>query len=209
MQKYSELKGKKILVVGLARTGVALSKFLVSQGADVTVSDHKSKPELSDYIEQMEGVPVKYELGGHNPRTFLQQDLIILSPGISPHLKIFEYARNQGVEVTGEFEFASSFIDEPVIAVTGTNGKTTVSYLIKQFLKESEIPCWVGGNFGEPLSSYLMLEEKPKVVIAEVSSFQLEHVKTFTPKNIVFTNLAENHQDRYKSMEEYINAKRR
>lgn len=207
--QLSDLKDRRILVVGLARTGVALSRFLTKHGAKVTVSDHKSRAELAQHLEQMDGLDVTLELGGHTPKTFLNQDLIILSPGVPPHLKLFDYARSQGVKVTGEFEFCSQFITAPVIALTGTNGKTTVSHLTDLFLRESGIKTWLGGNYGAPLSEYLANEEKAEVVIAEVSSFMLEHVETFTPKNIVFTNLAENHLDRYRSMEEYINAKRK
>lgn len=206
---YENLEGKKVLVVGLARTGVAVAKFLVQQGAEVTVSDHKSKAELSNALEKLEGLKINFDLGGHSPKLFLQQELIILSPGISPSLKIFEYARAHGVRVTGEFEFAATFVKEPIIAITGTNGKTTVTKLVQLMLQESNVNCWVGGNFGAPLSEYLALGEKADVVITEVSSFMLEHVESFNPKNIVFTNLADNHFDRYRSMEEYINAKRR
>jgi UDP-N-acetylmuramoylalanine--D-glutamate ligase len=208
-KEFSDLKDKRVLVVGLARTGVALAKFLVKQGAQVTVSDHKSKAELANYLELMEGTAVTFELGGHTPKTFLQQDLIIMSPGISPALKIFDYARSQGVKVTGEFEFCAQFIKEPVIAITGTNGKTTVAHLIHLFLRESGITSWLGGNYGAPLSEYLMGPMDSQVLICEVSSFMLEHVETFTPKNVVFTNLAENHLDRYRNMEEYVNAKRK
>lgn len=208
-QDVSELKDKRILVVGLARTGVSLAHFLARHGALVTVSDHKSRAELSNYLELMEDIKVTYELGGHTPKTFLQQDLIILSPGISPNLKIFDYARSQGVKVTGEFEFCSKFVKEPVIALTGTNGKTTVAHLANLFLKESGVKTWIGGNYGAPLSEYLLGSEPAQVLICEVSSFMLEQVETFNPKNIVFTNLAENHLDRYRNMEEYVNAKRR
>lgn len=207
--QLSDLNGKKILIVGFAKTGVALARFLVKNGAEVTVSDHKSKAELANFLEQMEDLPVHYDLGNHTPKVFLQQDLLILSPGISPHLKIFEYAKNNGVQVTGEFEFASRFIKEPVIAVTGTNGKTTTVSLITEMLKRSGIEVWVGGNYGEPLVSYLTQEKKAQVIVVEVSSFMLEHVVEFAPKNIVFMNLAENHLDRHKSMEDYINAKRK
>ncbi len=207
--EVEQLKGKRVLVVGLARCGVSLAKFLTKAGAQVTVSDHKSKAELATSLEQMEGMNVTFELGGHTPKTFSQQDFIVLSPGVPPNLKIFDYARAQGVQVTGEFEFASWFIKEPIIAVTGTNGKSTTSKLIEEMLKAADVPVWLGGNFGEPLIDYVGREQKSKVVIAEVSSFQLELVHRFNPQNIVFTNIAENHQDRYKSMEDYINAKRR
>lgn len=207
--ELSELKGKRILIVGLAKTGVSLAHLLVENGAEVTLSDHKSKAELSNYLEKLAGLQLHYDLGGHTPKTFLQQDLIILSPGVPSHLKIFDYARGHGVKVTGEFEFCAQFIKEPVVAITGTNGKTTTTHLIELFLRRSGIDVWVGGNYGPPLSEYLRLGIKAPVVIAEVSSFQLEHVEHFNPLNIVFMNLAENHLDRYRSMEEYVNAKRR
>ncbi len=209
MQDVSELKDKRILVVGLARTGVALSHFLYKHGAKVTVSDHKSKAELLNFLDKMQDVEVNYELGGHTPKTFLQQDLIILSPGISPNLKLFDYARSHGVEVTGEFEFCSQFIKQPIAAVTGTNGKTTVIHLTNLFLRESGVKTWVGGNYGQPLSEYLLGPQDADVVLTEVSSFMLEHAKSFNPINIVLTNLAENHLDRYRNMEEYVNAKRK
>lgn len=209
-KELSDLKDKRVLVVGLGKTGVSLAYFLTQNGAQVTITDHKSKPELSSQLEQLDGLTnVKFELGSHSPKTFLQQDLVILSPGVPSNLKIFDYARSQGIKVTGEFEFASAFIKEPIIGVTGTNGKTTVARLAEAFLKASGISSWVGGANEKPITDYLRQEQKAKVVIAEVSSFMLEHCDQFSPSNIVFTNLAENHLDRYRSMEEYINAKRR
>jgi UDP-N-acetylmuramoylalanine--D-glutamate ligase len=209
MMQISDLKDRRILVVGLARTGVSLARFLSANGAKVTISDHKSKAELAQHLELTEGLDITLELGGHTPKTFLNQDLIVLSPGVPPHLKLFDYARSQGVKVTGEFEFCSQFVKEPIIAVTGTNGKSTVCHLIELFLRESGVKTWIGGNYGLPLSEYLAKGEKAEVLICEVSSFMLEHVENLTPKNVVFTNLAENHLDRYRSMEEYINAKRK
>ncbi len=210
-KELSDLKDKRILVVGLGKTGVSLAHFLNEHGAQVTVTDHKSKPELSAQLEQLDGLQdkIKFELGSHSPKTFLLQDLVILSPGVPSNLKIFDYARSQGIKITGEFEFAAGFIKEPIIGITGTNGKTTVARLIESMLKHSDIRCWVGGATETPLTDYLRFKEKAQVVIAEVSSFMLEHCETFNPVNVVFTNLAENHLDRYRSMEEYVNAKRR
>jgi UDP-N-acetylmuramoylalanine--D-glutamate ligase len=205
----SELRGKRILIVGMARTGVALARFLTQHGAAVTISDHKSKAELSTFLEMIQGMDLTLELGGHQPKTFLNQDVIILSPGVPSHLKLFDYAKSRGVKVTGEFEFCSQFLKEPVIAITGTNGKTTTAHLIDVFLKESGGKTWIGGNYGAPISEYLLQPDKAEIVITEVSSFMLEHSETFNPKNVVFTNLAENHLDRYRSMEEYVNAKRK
>jgi UDP-N-acetylmuramoylalanine--D-glutamate ligase len=222
ISEIKDLKDKRVLVVGLARSGVSMVHFLVEAGAQVTVSDHKSKAELTPAIEQIDGLGVQYDLGGHTPKVFLQQDMIVLSPGVSPNLKIFDYARSNGVQVTGEFEFATWFIKEPIIDVTGTNGKSTTCKLTELFLKGTGVKVWLGGNFGEPLVEYLrrglkapaegeepVEVEKTQVVVAEVSSFQLEHCERFTPQNVIFTNLAENHQDRYRSMEDYVNAKRR
>lgn len=209
-KEVSELKDKKILIVGLGKTGVALSKFLTQHEAIVTVTDHKSKPELSSQLDMLEGYTnIKFELGSHSPKTFLSQDLVILSPGVAPHLKIFEYARQQGVKITGEFEFISQFIKEPIAAITGTNGKTTTARICEAMLKESGIPCWVGGSNENPLTNYLIEGVPAKVVLAEVSGFMLEHCMNFNPANIIFSNLAENHLDRYRSMEEYVNAKRK
>lgn len=204
-----EVNGKRIMVVGLSTTGVSLAKYLVQAGAKVTVSDHKSPAELANYLEEIDQLPLQYDLGGHTPRTFIEQDMIILSPGISPDLKIFEYARTNGVFVTGEFEFASSLIKEPIFAITGTNGKSTTTQLIHLMLEQSGLKSWIGGNFGNPLIEYVRSGMKADVVVAEVSSFMLEHCESFAPRNIVFMNLAENHFDRHRTMDAYISAKRR
>jgi UDP-N-acetylmuramoylalanine--D-glutamate ligase len=204
-----DVAGKKVMVVGLSATGVALAKFLVELGAKVTVSDHKSPAELSQALEKIDNLELEYDLGGHTPKLLLEQDMIILSPGVSPELKVFEYARKNGKKVTGDIEFAAQFIEEPIIAVTGTNGKSTTCKLAEQMLIESGVKVWLGGNFGTPLVEYVRNKEKADVVIVETSSFQFEHVDTFTPKNIVFMNIGENHLDRYRSMDEYIGAKRK
>jgi len=208
-KELSDLKDKKILVVGLGKTGVSLARFLTENHAQVTVTDHKSRPELSAQLEQLEGLNIKFDLGGHSPKTFLQQELVVLSPGVPSNLKIFDYARAQGIKVTGEFEFIAGFIKEPIVGITGTNGKTTVSRLLEAFLEESGIRAWVGGAAEKPLTEYLRSPDRAQVVICEVSSFMLELCEIFTPQHIIFTNLAENHLDRYRSMEDYVNAKRR
>jgi UDP-N-acetylmuramoylalanine--D-glutamate ligase len=207
--ELEQLKDKKILIVGLGKTGCSLAQLLVEVGAQVTVTDHKSRPELAAQLELLGALPIKFDLGGHNPKTFLQQDLVVLSPGIPPHLKIFEYAKNQGIKITGEFEFMMGFVKEPVIALTGTNGKTTTARLIESFLKDSGIETWTGGSVGQPMTEYVRSKQKAKVVIAEVSAPMLDLVENFTPQNIIFMNLAEAHLDRYKTMEDYVNSKRK
>ena len=108
----SQLKNKKIAVIGLGQTGIALGKFLLQQGAKVLMSDHKSEAELSSELEQVQDLPFQFELEGHNPKTLIQQDYVILSPGVPSHIKLFQYIQSHGVHVTGEFEFASRFIKE-------------------------------------------------------------------------------------------------
>lgn len=208
IQNPEDLKGRKVLVVGLGKTGLSLARFLTKYGAQVTITDHKSRAELADNLEQIEGLPVQLELGGHSPKTFLKQDLIVVSPGISMYLKIFDYCRNQGIKVVGELEFASWFIKEPICAVTGSNGKTTVIRLIERMLQESGIKVWTGGSFGIPVIEYLNSGIKADVLLIEATAFQLETAESFTPQTIVFTNLAENHLDRYRTMEDYVAAKR-
>ncbi len=204
-----EVTGKKVMVVGLSTTGVSLARFLVKKGAKVTVSDHKSPAELTSALEKIDGLEIEYDLGGHTPKLMLEQNLIVLSPGVSADLKVFEYARKNGVHVTGDIEFAAHFIEQPIIAITGTNGKSTTSKLAELMLNESGVKTWLGGNFGPPLVDYLTSGVTADIVVAECSSFQLEHVTEFTPRNIVFMNIGENHLDRYRSMDEYVSAKRK
>jgi len=208
-EKLSDIRGKKIAVIGLGKTGIALSRFLLKYGAEVLISDHKSEAELSANLENVQNLPLKFELEGHNPKTLTQQDCVILSPGIPFHIKLFEYIKSQNIPVTGEFEFASRFVEEPMVVITGTNGKTTVLELAHLFLKNSKVNVWAGGNYKTPLSQYLYEGEKADVLLVEASSFMLEHVQKMTPTNIVFTNLAQNHLDRYSSMQDYMQAKRK
>ena len=207
--KFSDIKGKKIAVIGLGQTGIALAKFLLKYEAEVLISDHKSEAELSSALETIQGLDLKFELEGHNPKTLIKQDYVILSPGVPSHLKIFDYIKNHGVKITGEFEFASRFIKEPMVVVTGTNGKTTVVDIAYLFLKESGVNVWVGGNHSQPLSQYLCDDLKAEVLLVEASSFMLEHVEQMKPKTAVFTNLAPNHLDRYMSMKDYMMSKRK
>ena len=209
ISQLSDIKGKKIAVIGLGKTGIALSRFLLRYEAEVLISDHKSEAELSSALEAVQDLPLKFELEGHNPKTLIQQDYVILSPGVPFYLKLFDYIKSHGVQVTGEFEFASRFIKEPMVVITGTNGKTTVLELATLFLKNSGVNVWSGGNYPPPLSQYLCEDKKADVLIVEASSFMLEHIEQMKPKSIVFTNLAASHLDRYASMQDYMQAKRK
>lgn len=209
IETLEDIKDKKILIVGLGRTGVSLTRFLHKYQAKITISDHKSEAELSDYLKKISDLNVDLQLEGHTPAVFLDQDAVVISPGVSLNIKLFDHVRSQGILVTGEFEFCSRFVKEPMIVVTGTNGKTTVCELAYLFFKHSGIQAWVGGNYGDPLSEYLYQENKADILIVEASSFMLEHIEKMVPSYIVFTNFAEAHLDRHKNINNYLAIKRK
>ena len=145
-----QLKGKKVLIVGVARTGVAVAKFLVSRGALVTITDLKTKTELKDKLALLSHLKkIKYDLGRHSIRLFSNSDFIIVSPGVPSRIQPIEKAISKKVPVMSELEFAYQFIKQPIIAVTGTNGKTTTTMMIGQMLKNAKKSAFVGGNIGE------------------------------------------------------------
>jgi UDP-N-acetylmuramoylalanine--D-glutamate ligase len=204
-----ELKGKKVLVVGLARTGAATVQFLARRGAKVKASDSKAASELAPFLEPLRGLPVDLELGGHTESFFADCDLVVMSPGVPPKVPAVAKARSGGVPVIGEVELAFRFLRRPLIAITGTNGKTTTTTLVGEMLKESGKKVFVGGNIGNPLISYVEGPQDEDWVVAEISSFQLEGVEEFRPKISALLNLTEDHLDRYETFGEYAAAKER
>lgn len=204
----SKFKGKKVVVVGLGVSGVAVAKFMLKQGARVVVTDLKSKQELSEHVEALSD-KVEFDLGQHQPKTFEEADLIVLSPGVPLSIKPLEEARAKGIPITNEIELAVAGIKEPVIAVTGTNGKTTTTTLIGEMLKADQKSTYVGGNIGKPLLDYVTEGQKAHYLVAELSSFQLELTEKLVPAAAIFTNIEPDHMDRYPDMESYINAKKR
>ncbi|MCX7856787.1 MAG: UDP-N-acetylmuramoyl-L-alanine--D-glutamate ligase [Deltaproteobacteria bacterium] len=200
---------KRILVVGLGKTGVALVRFLREMGVEVTVTDIKKEDELKPQLEKLGDLNFKSYFGGHRREDFFSTDLIILSPGVDTNFHLVLEAQEKGVKVTGELEFASRFVEDPIIAVTGTNGKTTVTTLIGKLFQEAFGEVFVGGNIGNPLIEYVMQKKKAKFLVLEVSSFQLETIETFRPNCAVLLNITEDHLDRYKNFSEYVDAKLR
>src|SRR3989337_1193291 len=146
-----DLDGKKVLVVGLARTGIATAKFLQGKGSIVMTTETKPSEEMREAIQALEGKDLPMEWGGHQTATFLKQDLIVVSPGVDLNIEPVQKAIQHGVRVISEIELACRFIHVPIIAVTGTNGKTTTTLLIGEMLREDEKKVGVGGNVGEPL----------------------------------------------------------
>lgn len=204
-----ELKNRNILVVGLAKTGVACARFLASRGARVTVSDMRSEAQLTAQLAELAGFAIRQELERHEQATFLGSDLIVVSPGVPMDLPPLIQAQQAGVEIISEIELAARFIDAPLAAITGTNGKTTTTTLLGTIFKHNGYHTFVGGNIGNPLIELAESHQIVDQVVAEISSFQLEWITTFRPTVAALLNLSEDHLDRYPSYQAYIDAKLR
>src|SRR5580692_5879735 len=204
-----ELKDKRVLVVGLGKSGVASALFLKTHGALVTVSDTKSGDELRNEIPALLDHGITVETGGHGDRTFRGQDLIVVSPGVPVDAPALVQARALGEEVIGEIELASQFLPGPMVAITGSNGKTTTTTLAGEILTAAGFPTLVGGNIGTPAISLVERAKPETVIVLEVSSFQLETIQTFHPKVAVVLNVTPDHLDRHKTFEAYADTKAR
>jgi len=202
-----DLKGRRVLVVGMARTGVATAKFLKAKGSIVTTTELKPEEEMNDAVQELSGLGLSTEWGGHQTETFLKQDLIVVSPGVDLKIEPIQRAMEKGIPVLSEIELAYQFIDLPIIAVTGTNGKTTTTLLIGEMLKKDGRKVGIGGNVGDPLILFTDGRDRWEVLVAEISSFQLEAIETFRPWISVLLNITEDHLDRYPCYEDYVEAK--
>src|ERR1700751_4030635 len=204
-----ELNGKRALVVGLGKSGVASALFMKARGASVTVSDTKSGDELRNEIPVLLDHGITVETGGHGDRTFRGQDLIVVSPGVPVDAPPLVQARASGELVIGEIELAAQHLPGPIVAITGSNGKTTTTTLTGEILTAGGLPTLVGGNIGTPAIS-LVADAKPQtVIVLEVSSFQLETIQTFRPKVAVVLNITPDHLDRHRTFQTYVDAKAR
>ena len=203
-----DLAKKRVVVVGLGRSGVAAARFLVRRGARVTVTDRASAEALKARIDALKGLDVRFALGGHDSGDIAGADLVVLSPGV-PHIQpMLEPAWAAGTPVIGEMELAAGWIDEPIVAVTGTNGKTTTTELVGSMLRNSGKKVFVGGNIGTPLIAYADGRHvRADVVVAEVSSFQLDTIVDFRPATAVILNITDDHLDRYAGFGAYADAK--
>jgi UDP-N-acetylmuramoylalanine--D-glutamate ligase len=204
-----ELKDKRVLVVGLGKSGVASALFLKVHGARVTVSDTKSGDELRNEIPVLLDHGITVETGGHGERTFRGQDLIVVSPGVPVDAPLLVQARSLGEAVIGEIELASQFLPGPIVAITGSNGKTTTTTLTGEILAAAGMSALVGGNIGTPAISLAEQAKPETVIVLEVSSFQLETIQTFRPKIAVVLNVTPDHLDRHRTLEVYVDAKAR
>jgi len=203
------LKNQKVLVVGLAKTGLATARFLKNQEARVTAADLLTQDQLGPCAEQARAMGVSLELGPHRAETFTGADLIVVSPGVPHTIGPLEEARKAGIAVIGEVELAVRHIREPIVAITGTNGKTTTTHLVGQMLRASGLEVFVGGNIGAPLIGYVDSGGRADVIVAEISSFQLDTMESFRPKVGVLLNITEDHLDRYRDFQQYVRSKGR
>ena len=209
MRPGFDLAGKRVLVVGLARTGVAVSLFAAGYGAGVTATDEKPESALGEAVGKLRAAGVKLELGGHPPAAFFEQDLIVVSPGVPVNLPPLVLAHVGGIPVWGEIERAWRFLRGKLVAITGSNGKTTTTSLVAHILETAGIATLVGGNIGAPLISIVESSTDSTVTVAEISSFQLETIEAFRPEIGVLLNLTPDHLDRHASFEDYAAAKMR
>lgn len=204
-----ELKGKRILVVGLGKSGLAAALFLRSQGAQVTVSDLRSVDALAKELPALLDAGVMVEAGGHGLLTFRRQDWIVVSPGVPLDTPELVQVLRYGLPVIGELELASRFLRGRTLAITGSNGKTTCTALCGEILRASGQPTLVGGNIGVPVISLVGQSRDDGWNVLEVSSFQLETTVEFRPRIAVILNITPDHLDRHGSLENYIAAKQR
>jgi len=213
-----KLNGTKVTVVGLARSGIAAVRLLQAVGAYVTVADRKERSELSQVLPQLENARVGITVGSRYEAALESAELVVISPGVPYRMEALERVRRRGARVISELELAARFVSVPMLALTGTNGKSTTVTLIGKMLENSGKRVFVGGNLGTALSEaatqtvLASQQGSPSpfdVLVVEVSSFQLETVEQFHPWIAGLLNVTVDHQDRYESIEEYVAAKQR
>jgi UDP-N-acetylmuramoylalanine--D-glutamate ligase len=207
------LDGKTISILGLGASGTAAARLALEKGGEVYVSDWRSEPSVAARGAELRGMGARVELGGHDLERLARSDTLVVSPGIAPDAPVLQALSSRGLGWVSEPEFAFRFLDGALIAVTGTNGKTTTAALTAHLLRHAGLEVGLGGNigaaFGPPASELALLEPAPDWFVVEVSSFQLADVVAFSPTIGVVTNLAPDHLDRYDGVEAYYADKAR
>lgn len=205
-----EVRGRRFLVVGLGETGVAVAKTLIERGASVRVTDAKSASELGPKTTEMSNLGVDLVLGGHLISCLEGMDFVVVSPGVRKEIELLKEARVRGLKILGEVDLAYLLAPRPVCAVTGTNGKGTTVFLTAHLLQEAGIKCTVAGNDTDRVLIETMLSEPPEVlIVAEISSYQLEEASEFRATVSCVLNIKPEHADHHASFEEYAEAKAR
>jgi UDP-N-acetylmuramoylalanine--D-glutamate ligase len=204
-----DVRNKRVLVVGLGKSGVASALFLAARAARVAVSDAKSPEQLRDEIPVLLDHGISVETGQHGERTFRDQDLIVVSPGVPFDVPQLVHARERGIPVIGEVELAARFLKGHVVAITGSNGKTTTTTLAGVIIADGGRKTLVGGNIGTPAITFVERATDDTWIVLEISSFQLETIETFHPHIAVVLNVTPDHLDRHHTFENYLAAKTR
>jgi UDP-N-acetylmuramoylalanine--D-glutamate ligase len=204
-----DLRNQRVLVVGLGKSGVASALFLAERGARVAVSDAKSPEQLRDEIPLLLDHGISVETGQHGERTFRDQDLIVVSPGVPFDVPQLVHARERGIPVIGEVELAARFLKGRIVAITGSNGKTTTTTLAGEIIAAGGRKTLVGGNIGTPAVTFVDHASDDTWIVLEISSFQLETIETFHPHIAVVLNVTPDHLDRHRTFENYLAAKTR
>jgi len=204
-----KLAGRRALVVGLGKSGVAAARLLASNGVRVAVADDKDEAALADSLRLLEGVPHERHLGGLREEAFRGRDLVVVSPGVPLSTPQIAQARARGVEVIGEVELAARFVEEPIIGVTGTNGKSTTTALTAHLLRAAGRKVFAGGNLGDALSNRVLQGGKLDATVCELSSYQLESIVSLRCAAATVLNVTPDHLDRYPSLDAYAAAKER
>jgi len=204
-----DYREKKVLVVGMARSGIAAAQLLRANGAEVTINDNKTEEELGESLDPLRGLQMEWKLGCPAMDLLEGQDVLVISPGISVDAPFVRKAREMGLYVTGELEVAWQLSQGTLVAVTGTNGKTTTVSLLGTIFENAGRVTHVVGNIGYPYSLAALVSRPEDVMVCEVSSFQMETADTFHPHVALLTNITEDHLNRHGTMEVYTEMKMR
>lgn len=202
------VKGKRVTVLGAARSGIAVSRLLSQKGADVFLSEYATQNQFDNALLTLQSQQIECEFGGHTDRAF-KADAMVVSPGISENSPVIQHAKKLGLPVWGELEVSGWFCQSPIVAITGSNGKSTTTALLGEIFKNAGWPTLVVGNIGQAFSEYVDNSDPKGVAVVEVSSFQLETIEHFHPKVAVYLNLTPDHLDRHGTMEYYGELKAR
>ena len=205
-----EIRGKKIVILGLALSGAAAAKLAVRQGADVFVSDNQDTLALQGTLTDLKALSIPGELGQHSDQIY-DADLWIISPGIAQDSELVQKAQSNDIPIVSEIEFASWFTEAPILAITGSNGKTTTAHLLAEMIQTDDLHGALAGNVGIPFAEMVLEDlgnpDPRRVWVLEISSFQMEFIEHFKPYIAIFLNITPDHLNRYPSMKEYIAAK--
>jgi len=209
MRNNKYFENKKIVIIGLARSGVACANLLHRLNASVSITDNTDNPQTQEARTKLSSDKISVELGKHSPDLIKHADLVVVSPGVRLDAAPVKWAKEFNKPVISEIEVASLLCPAPIIAITGSNGKTTVTTLIGKVLTEAQKKVFVCGNIGNPFCGEVENIKENDFVVLEASSFQLETIKDFKPKIAIILNVTANHLDRYNNMQEYLEAKKR